>query len=142
MEFKILGPLEVVEGDRQIPLGGRKPRALLAVLILRRRQIVAVDELIEAVWGDEAPKTADHSVQVYVSELRKALDTPDTSTIVVRRDPGYTLDAPETAFDLHRFEDLRQRGRAALDEEDPARASALLAEALGVWRGTALADFT
>jgi DNA-binding SARP family transcriptional activator/tetratricopeptide (TPR) repeat protein len=142
MEFRILGPLEVVEGDRQIQLGGRKPRALLAMLILRRRQIVAVDDLIEAVWGDEAPKTADHSVQVYVSELRKALDTPDTSTIVVRRDPGYTLDAPETAFDLHRFEDLRQRGRAALDEEVPARASGLLAEALGVWRGTALADFT
>jgi len=67
MEFRILGPLEVVEGDRQIPLGGRKPRALLAVLILRRRQIVAVDELIEAVWGDDPPKTADHSVQVYVS---------------------------------------------------------------------------
>ena len=142
MEFRILGPLEVVEGDRQIQLGGRKPRALLAMLILRRRQIVAVDDLIEAVWGDEAPKTADHSVQVYVSELRKALDTPDTSTIVVRRDPGYALELRKPPLTCTVSKISAQRGRAALDEEDSARASALLAEALGVWRGTALADFT
>jgi DNA-binding SARP family transcriptional activator/tetratricopeptide (TPR) repeat protein len=142
MEFKILGPLEVVEGDRQISLGGRKPRALLAVLILRRRQIVAIDELIEAVWGNDPPKTADHSVQVYVSDLRKALGATDGSAIVVRRDPGYSLDVPETMVDLHRFEGLRGRGRAALDQDEPTRASALLTEALDVWRGTALADFT
>jgi DNA-binding SARP family transcriptional activator/predicted Zn-dependent protease len=143
MEFRILGPLEVVEGDRQIPLGGRKPRALLAMLILRRGQIVAVDELIDALWGNEPPKTADHSVQVYVSELRKALGgSSDGSTLLTRRDPGYTLDVPETALDLHRFDALRARGRAALDEDDPGRASPLLEEALGVWRGAALADFT
>src|SRR6476646_7504875 len=143
MEFRILGPLEVVEGDRQIQLGGRKPRALLAMLILRRGQIVTVDELVEALWGDEPPKTADHSVQVYVSELRKALGgSPDGSTTVVHRDPGYTLDVPETAIDLHRFEGLRVRGRAALEEDDAERASELLSEALGVWRGAALADFT
>jgi len=142
MEFRILGPLEVVEGDRQIPLGGRKPRALLAMLILRRRQIVSVDELIEALWGDEPPKTADHSVQVYVSVLRKALGgSSDGSTLVVRRDPGYTLDVPDTATDLQRFEGLRARGRASLEVGEPARASTLLAEALGVWRGATLADF-
>ncbi len=73
MEFRILGPLEVVDGDRRIPLGGRKRRALLAMLILRRQQVVSVDELIDALWGDDPPKTAEHSVQVYVSELRKAL---------------------------------------------------------------------
>src|SRR6476646_5392261 len=143
MEFRILGPLEVVEGDRQIPLGGRKPRALLAMLILRRGQVVAVDELVDALWGDEPPKTADHSIQVYVSELRKALGGPsDGSAIVARRDPGYTLDVPETAIDLHRFDGLRARGRTALDAADPAQASELLAEALAVWRGAALADFT
>jgi DNA-binding SARP family transcriptional activator len=143
MEFRILGPLEVVEGDRQISLGGRKPRALLAVLILRRGQVVTVDELIDALWGNEPPRTAEHSLQVYVSELRKTLGgTSDGSAMIATRDPGYALGIPETALDLHRFEGLRARGRAALDEEDPARASALLAEALGVWRGTALADFT
>ncbi len=143
MEFRILGPLEVVEGDRQISLGGRKPRALLAMLILRRGQIVAVDELVEALWGDEPPKTADHSVQVYVSELRKALGgSSDRSTTVAHRDPGYTLEVPETEIDLHRFENLRGPGRAALDEDDAERASELLAEALSVWRGAPLADFT
>jgi DNA-binding SARP family transcriptional activator len=143
MEFRILGPLEVVEGDRQIPLGGRKPRALLAMLILRRGQIVAVDELVDALWGDEPPKTADHSVQVYVSELRKALGgSSDASAIVIHRDPGYTLDVPETTIDLHRFDRLRAGGRTALEAADPARASELLREALAVWRGGALADFT
>jgi predicted ATPase/DNA-binding SARP family transcriptional activator len=143
MEFRILGPLEVVEGDRQISLGGRKPRALLAMLILRRGQIVSVDELVEALWGDDQPKTAEHSVQVYVSELRKALgDAADASTVVEHRDPGYALDVPDAEIDLHRFEGLRALGRAALEEDDPTRASTLLAEALGVWRGAALADFT
>src|SRR4029079_14237689 len=143
MEFRILGPLEVVEGDRQISLGGRKPRALLAMLILRRGQIVSVDELVEALWGDDQPKTAEHSVQVYVSELRKVLgDAADASTVVEHRDPGYALDVPDAEIDLHRFEGLRALGRAALEEDDPTRASTLLAEALGVWRGAALADFT
>jgi DNA-binding winged helix-turn-helix (wHTH) protein len=116
MEFRILGPLEVVEGDRQISLGGRKPRALLAMLILRRGQIVSVDELVEALWGDDQPKTAEHSVQVYVSELRKALgDAADASTVVEHRDPGYALDVPDAEIDLHRFEGLRALGRAALE---------------------------
>src|SRR5262245_4594685 len=143
MEFRILGPLEVVDRDRQIPLGGRKPRALLAMLILRRRQIVAVDELVEALWGDQPPKTADHSVQVYVSDLRKALGgSPDDRSAIIRRDPGYTLDVSDAAIDVHRFSELRSRGRAALEDQDPERASRLLAEALAVWRGAALADFT
>jgi DNA-binding SARP family transcriptional activator len=101
-----------------------------------------VDELVDALWGDEPPKTADHSVQVYVSELRKALGgSSDASAIVIHRDPGYTLDVPETAIDLHRFDRLRAGG-AALEAADPARASELLGEALAVWRGGALADFT
>jgi len=102
-----------------------------------------VDELVDALWGDEPPKTADHSVQVYVSELRKALGgSSDTSAIVIHRDPGYTLDVPETAIDLHRFDRLRAGGRTALEAADPARATELLGEALAVWRGGALADFT
>jgi len=121
MEFRILGPLEVVEGDRQISLGGRKPRALLAMLILRRGQIVSVDELVEALWGDDQPKTAEHSVQVYVSELRKALgDAADASTVVEHRDPGYALDVPDAEIDLHRFEglaDTDHAGRSARIED-------------------------
>ncbi len=140
MEFRILGPLEVVDGDRRIPLGGRKRRALLAVLILRRQQVVSVDELIEALWGDDPPKTAEHSVQVYVSELRKALGDDGTAD-VVHRPPGYVLDVPAVAIDVDRFDGLRERGRAALGDQDPARAAGLLADALAVWRGPPLADF-
>ncbi len=139
MEFKILGPLEVVDGDRQIPLGGPKRRALLAMLILRRGSVVAVDELIESLWGEDPPKTAGHSVQVYVSEIRKALGD---AAPVLRRDPGYTLAIVDDTLDAQRFEALRVRGRAALDENDPRGASALLGQSLGIWRGAALADFT
>jgi DNA-binding SARP family transcriptional activator/tetratricopeptide (TPR) repeat protein len=140
MEFRILGPLEVLDGDRRIPLGGRKRRALLALLILRRQQVVSVDELIDALWGDAPPKTAEHSVQVYVSELRKALGD-DGSADVVHRPPGYVLDVSAAAIDVDRFDGLRERGRAALGDQDPARAAGLLADALAVWRGPALADF-
>ena len=143
MEFRILGPLEVVDGDRRIPLGGRKRRALLAMLILRRQQVVSVDELIDALWGDDPPKTAEHSIQVYVSELRKALGGvgEDGTVVVARHDPGYALDVPPSAIDLYRFDVLRERGQAALGEQDPARAAVLFREALAVWRGPALADF-
>src|SRR3954451_5142560 len=139
MEFRILGPLEVVDGDRRIALGGRKRRALLCVLLLHRGQVVSVDRLLDALWGDEPPKTADHSIQVYVSELRKAIGS-DGGIGLAHRDPGYTLDAPEHAIYVHRFDTLRERGRAML-ADDPARAAALLGEALAVWRGPALADF-
>ena len=143
MEFRILGPVEVVDGDRRIPLGGRKRRALLAMLILRRQQVVSVDELIDALWGDDPPKTAEHSVQVYVSELRKALGGmgEDGNVVVARHDPGYALDVPPSAIDLYRFDVLRGRGQAALGEQDPARAAVLFREALAIWRGPALADF-
>src|SRR4051794_19903707 len=139
MEFRILGPLEVVDGDRRIALGGRKRRALLSALLLHRGQVVSVDDLIDALWGLDVPKTAEHSIQVYVSELRKAIGSVG-GIGVAHRNPGYTLEAPESALDVHRFETLRERGRAA-SADDPARAAELLREALGVWRGPALADF-
>src|SRR5213596_974564 len=74
MEFKILGPLEVVEGDRKLPLGGAQRKALLAMLLLRANRVIGIDELVERTWGDDPPKTAEHSIQVHVSELRKILE--------------------------------------------------------------------
>ena len=140
MEFKILGPLEVTEQGRSLPLGGRKPRALLAMLLLRHGSVRSVDELIEGLWGDEAPAGADHGLQVYVSELRKLLADGDGVTIT-RREPGYVMEIPADSLDLDRFERLRQRGRAALAANEPAEASASLKEALALWRGAPLADF-
>jgi DNA-binding winged helix-turn-helix (wHTH) protein len=73
MEFRVLGPLEVREGDRLLPLGGAKQRALLAMLVLNANRVVSRDRLIDALWGNEPPETAVQSVQVYVSHLRKLL---------------------------------------------------------------------
>ena len=140
MQFKILGPLEVTEQGRSLQLGGRKPRALLALLLLRHGHVLSADELIEGLWGDEAPAGADHGLQVYVSELRKLLVDGDGVTIT-RREPGYVMEIPTDSLDLDRFERLRQRGRAALAANEPAEAGASLKEALALWRGAALADF-
>jgi DNA-binding SARP family transcriptional activator len=128
MEFKILGPLEVTEQGRSLPLGGRKPRALLAMLLLRHGRVCSVDELIGGLWGDEAPASAEHGLQVYVSELRKLLGGGEGVTIT-RREPGYVMEISADALDLDRFERLRQRGRAALAANEPAEAGASLKEA-------------
>jgi hypothetical protein len=73
MEFRVLGPLEVREGDRSLPLGGAKQRALLALLVLNAHRVVSRERLIDELWGDDPPETAVASVQVYVSRLRKLL---------------------------------------------------------------------
>ena len=140
MEFSVLGPLEVPQQRRPRKLGGKKPRALFAMLLLRHGQVVAADELIDGLWRDEAPAGAEHSLHVYISELRKVLADDDGVTIA-RREPGYVLEIPVDSLDVDRFERLRQRGRAALSARQPAEASVLLREALALWRGTALADF-
>ena len=140
MEFKVLGPLEVTEQGRPIELGGRKRRALLTMLLLRHGRVVSVDELIDGVWGDDAPAGADHGVQVYISELRKLLAGAD-GVAIVRSGAGYALEIPDGELDLERFERLRQRGLAALSANEPSEAAATLREALSLWRGSALADF-
>jgi DNA-binding SARP family transcriptional activator len=137
MEFRILGPLEVGDGQAQVPLGGRKPRALLARLLLDVNRTVSVERLVEDLWGQSPPDTAAKMVQIYVSQLRKVLPEGTLRT----RPPGYVLEVPPAAIDLHRFEQLRGEGRAALAGGDPERAAALLREAGSLWRGPALAEF-
>ncbi len=144
MEFRILGPLEVVDGERTLPLGARTRRALLAVLLLRRGQVVSVDEIVEALWGAEPPRTAEHSIQVYVSELRKVLGADpvaDAPVAITLQPPGYAMRIPSEALDVNRSERLAERGRAAMAAGDPGAAAALLGEALDLWRGPPLADF-
>src|SRR3954452_613904 len=132
MEFRVLGPLEVVERERLLPLGGIKQRSLLAVLVLHANQVVSADQLIGELWGDTAPATAAKSVQVYVSRLRKELGPGRLST----RPPGYVLHVGPSEFDLARFERLLAQARRA----DPGSAANRLREALSLWRGSALAD--
>jgi DNA-binding SARP family transcriptional activator len=139
MEFRILGPLEVYAAGQTVPLGGAKQRALLAVLLLNANHVVSVDRLIDELWGDRPPATAAHTIQVYVSQLRKALAAED---VLVTRSPGYLLRAEAGSLDLHRFESMLEDGRRALGEGDPDAAARRLREALGLWRGDALADFS
>jgi DNA-binding SARP family transcriptional activator len=140
LEFRILGPLEARDGDDSIPLGGLKQRAVLAILLLRANQLVSVDRLIDELWGEQPPSTATHSVEVYVSRLRKLLGGGGAPPIETLR-PGYRLSIEAGQLDLLRFEHLLQEGRGALAAGDPVEASARLGEALGLWRGPPLADF-
>ena len=132
-DFRILGPLEAVVEGRVVALDAAKPRALLAILLLHANEAVGRDRLVEELWAGHPPATAAKVLQTYVSQLRKALGT---DAIVTGR-AGYELRVDPGGVDLHRFEALLAEARGA----DPAAASALLQEALGLWRGPPLADF-
>ncbi|MFL5964224.1 MAG: BTAD domain-containing putative transcriptional regulator [Gaiellaceae bacterium] len=127
IEFRLLGPLE---GPVEVP--GGKPRALLARLLLDAGRVVAVDALIESLWGESPPPSAPKVLQAHVSALRKALG-PDA---IETRAPGYALRGATS--DLARFEALSERARS---EGDPAGRAELLGEALDLWRGDPLAEF-
>jgi DNA-binding SARP family transcriptional activator len=145
MEFRILGPLEVVDGGRVLDVGGARQRALLAILLTRANQVVPRDTLVDALFGEEPREAATNLVQVYVSRLRKALEPErerrSGGSVVVTRAPGYLIRAGPDELDLHRFERLAEEGRRALAAGDAAEAAARLREALELWRGPALADF-
>jgi len=137
MEFRLLGPLEVVRDDGPLPLGGPKPRALLALLLLHANETLSRERLIDELWGEKPPATAAKALQVYVSQLRKLLE-PEQPLETTPSGYRIRVDGPE--LDLRRFETLVSDGRAALAAGDPAEAASLLADALSLWRGRPLAD--
>jgi YVTN family beta-propeller protein len=143
MEFRILGPLEVEEAGRRLPLGGGKQRALLAILLVHANEVVSRDRLIEELWGGSPPQTATTALQVHVSQLRKLLDpgaTRGEEELLVTRAPGYVLRVERDRIDLGRFEALVAAGKAALAKGDAQRAREQLVEALALWRGRPLGD--
>ena len=140
--FRILGPLEVLDGDRAVALGGLRQRALLALLLLRANEVVPTDRLIAELWGESPPPTARQTVQVYISQLRRAVPVDGVrESAIETRSPGYVLHVAPGELDLDRFQELSASGRAALAAGDAAGAAATLREALGLWRGPPLADF-
>jgi DNA-binding SARP family transcriptional activator len=146
VEVRILGPLEVVvHAGTPLALGGTKQRAVLAMLALRVNQVVSLDFLVDGLWGTEPPTDPTNVVQVYLSRLRKALRPRGTDDSldgqVLRRKPGYLLQLDPEHLDLHRFERLAREGRHALPAA-PESAAATLNEALRLWRGLPLAEFT
>src|SRR5919201_2435429 len=132
MEFRILGPLQVLDEGRELPLGGAKQRALLALLLLDPNRVVSRDRLIDKLWHTYPPDTAPTALQVYVSQLRKALGRD----VILTQPPGYLIRVSDGELDLHRFERLVATART----EDPAEAARLLREGLALWRGAPLAE--
>src|SRR3954463_13224526 len=137
MDYRVLGPLEVLAPAGPVPLPSAKQRALLAILLLHAGEVVSTDRLIEALWGEDPPDTASKALQVHVSQLRKALP----ADVIRTRPPGYSLDVASDDLDLDRFRRLHDDARVLAGSE-PGRARELLVEALSLWRGPPLADLT
>jgi DNA-binding SARP family transcriptional activator len=132
MNFRLLGPLEVWDRGRGVELRRPKQRALLAILLLRGREAVSSDALIDALWGESAPRTARAALQNYVAQLRRALGPG----VLVSQSGGYLLDVAPEQIDLGRFERLVSESRELEGEARVAK----LQEALSLWQGPPLAD--
>jgi DNA-binding SARP family transcriptional activator len=137
VQFRILGPLEVVERDVAQPLGGARQRAVLAILILHRGELVSGERLADELWGERLPATAAKTLQGYISRLRKTLG----EDVLRTRGRGYVLELLGGQLDLNQFERYAGEGRDALAAGDAASAAESLRAALSLWRGPPLADF-
>ena len=137
MDFRILGPLEVAQDGQPLRLGGAQQRALLAVLLIYRGEVLSTDRLIDGLWADRPPPTAAKTVQGYVSQLRRVLG----EEAIVTRGHGYVLAVVSDQVDVARFESLVSEGQTALADGDAVNAQRRLGEALALWRGEPLADF-
>jgi DNA-binding SARP family transcriptional activator/class 3 adenylate cyclase len=139
LEFRVLGPLEVVGEQGALELGGPKQRATLAILLLSANRVVSVDRLADELYAGAAPVTALKQVQRQVSDLRKLLGP---AAAIETRPPGYTIRLAAEQLDLSAFERLTADGAEALAAGDAQRARELLRQALGLWHGPPLADLT
>src|SRR5512133_3890994 len=141
MDFEILGPLEVRDqaGD-PVPIPGGRERALVAALLIHAGEVVSADRLIEDLWGRRPPAHARNALQAVVSRVRKALG-PQGQDLLVTRTPGYVLAVGPDQVDARRFEQLVAEGRQLAERGAPAAATRF-AEALALWRGPPLAEFT
>src|SRR4051794_38665167 len=136
MQFLMLGPIEVRDERGPLALGGTKPRAVLAMLVLNANRPVSADRLVQALWGDETAPRAVKTVQVHVSRLRKALG-PD---LIESSAAGYRLRVDPDALDMERFERLIDDARFALKAGDAEQAATVVGSALDLWRGVPFAD--
>ncbi len=144
LEFRLLGRVEVYRDGEPVDVGGPKHRAVLASLLLRVRRVVSVEQLIDDLWPRQPPARAAATVQVFVSQLRRALEPGrcrgEAATVLVTASPGYLLDVDPDTVDAHAFADLVVRGRAALEAGHPQRAAQDLRRAEEMPLGPALAD--
>jgi predicted ATPase/DNA-binding SARP family transcriptional activator len=146
VEFRILGPVQVTHEGSELPVGGPRHRRLLAVLLLHADEVVPVDRLVDALWGETPPRSARDMLHVRVSELRNGLragrrDRTDRAAGLLARGGGYLLRVGDDSLDARTFERLAAAGSRAIDAGDFERAQAGLADALALWHGPALAEF-
>ncbi len=144
LRYRLLGPLTVESAANPIALGSPRQRSVLAVLLVNANRPLSSDQLIEAVWGNHPPRSAQATLQAYISNLRRALE-PDRpprgpAAVLQSNGGGYQLTVEPEAVDALHFEELLDRATGLVGPA-PARARVLLTEALGLWRGPALADF-
>jgi DNA-binding SARP family transcriptional activator/ABC-type transport system substrate-binding protein len=140
LEFRILGPLQVLDEGRVLQLGGAKQRSTLAVLLLGRNQVVSRDQLIEGLWGASSPPSAGPTLETYVSRLRRVLPDDARGARLLTQPPGYRLRVETGELDLERFETLLDQARTAQATGDPKAAGNDLREALSLFRGAPLED--
>jgi DNA-binding SARP family transcriptional activator len=138
MDYRILGPLEAFDGERQLPLGGARQRAVLALLLLHGNETLTRDVIVDELWADDAPPTAAKVLQNCVSALRKELPPDSIRTVA----GAYQLVLEPDELDRDRFEGLLAEGRAALEAGDHADAADQFRRALGLWRGAPLSDLS
>jgi WD40 repeat protein/DNA-binding SARP family transcriptional activator len=146
MRFLVLGPLEVIDdGGRPVPIAGAKERTILAQLIANADRVVPADDLIEALWGESPPRTAERTLRSYVSRLRRFLESDrsaEGATEVIRsRGDGYELIADGHQIDALRFVELAGEGRRLLERGNDKEADLVLEEGLALWRGAAYQEY-
>ena len=143
MQFNLLGPLEVLDGDNRLALGGVNQRAALGLLLLNANQVVSTRKIMAALWGDCIPATSRKMVQNSISGLRRILEREaDGSVALSTRSPGYLLQVDPSRVDLSRFRLSAEQGRAELLAGSWESAARTLGGALRLWRGSVLADLT
>jgi DNA-binding SARP family transcriptional activator len=140
MDYRILGPLEALDGERGLSLGGSRQRAVLGFLLLHANEAVTRDVIVDQLWGEGAPPTAVKVLQNCISALRKEL--PGGAETLRTVGGAYVLRLEPGELDRDRFERLLAEGRAALAAGDEAEAARQLRSALGLWRGSPLSDFS
>jgi adenylate cyclase len=140
LDFRLLGPIEIVLAGTEIPLRASKVRQLLSLLVLHRDQVMSVDRLADELWEGNPPESATAALRVHISRLRKLLSTAGQEGLLVTRPTGYQLSISDDAVDVVRFERLAAHGRDALASGNSEAAADIMRRALKLWRGTAFAD--
>ncbi|MET7730585.1 BTAD domain-containing putative transcriptional regulator [Streptomyces sp. NPDC005402] len=135
LQVRLLGPVEVWEGNRRAPLGGVRPLAVLSALVVHLGEVLSTERLVDCVWDEQAPATASALVATHVSAVRRALARVGEAEVIRTRPPGYVADLDASQVDARRFEELLISGRAEAARGRADEAAELLSEALGLWRG-------